>query len=702
MFNKKDKAVTHSNLSPWVLVVIIVLFTALFFRNSGLYPLVIDEYYYNQFSRLTSFSAAYYPNYLYYAIYRSTLLCGDNFLSCVQFLNCGLYVAAFFPIYRIAQTVCVPKIAIWVSLLALLAPFNYFTAFFMTEAPFFLVFWALIWTILCINFAKKTQFWKWAIVGIALGIAGLIKVNALLITPAILIYLFYECFLVNKCGRKGLLINIAVFLAFILITKLGLSFILVGRAGLSFGGIYTGALLHVTDVLISTNSLVSNATSSPSIWFYLEQKLLIIGELIHILAFNFMPICFIFGVAIANIFAFFMSKRMQAIDSVEKQNFYCLCFFLIINLLLLTSAFTWVAIHFGGEKLHTMRRYYEFAFPLFFIAIAAQLPHTVEIQSKFKIGIFLVVAIFTGIAIHGVLGGLYWYIDWFSPNDLVFYGWICLMMLALVLWLYRAQLGNYFYLFCVLPLIISFANYGIFQSLQQSRIAASDLDKAGLFVRQHLSKEEISKLAIGSNKPNLMSLFYFDNPEVAIQKLPENGQFELPSLPKGKDWILLLGSYSLADEAFNSTHMDYLPLGYATLFGGHGFLDLDLSKGDWPGIIEKQIGLSDSPERWGTWSIKDKVILQFTKPLPRKFNLVIDARAFGPNVGKEFQVRLGQNLDSFTLGSNFEKKIIPIFNPQKLNTLEIEIPKPTSPLDLGQGSDARKLGIGLAKIQIQW
>jgi hypothetical protein len=54
------------------------------------------------------------------------------------------------------------------------------------------------------------------------------------------------------------------------------------------------------------------------------------------------------------------------------------------------------------------------------------------------------------------------------------------------------------------------------------------------------------------------------------------------------------------------------------------------------------------------------------------------------------------------LGAQFSTIKIAIDNPQRLSRLNILVPIPSSPKSLGQGTDDRRLGIGIESLQIAW
>ena len=108
-------------------------------------------------------------------------------------------------------------------------------------------------------------------------------------------------------------------------------------------------------------------------------------------------------------------------------------------------------------------------------------------------------------------------------------------------------------------------------------------------------------------------------------------------------------------------------------------------------------GLS-SPEPWGSWSVGNKVTLRFDKPLPTQFKLQVTARAYGPNAEKPITLLLGKQKESMAFRSfnSMQTRNIKLKTP--VDTLTFVVPEPTSPAELKESTDDRKLGIGLVQV----
>jgi hypothetical protein len=107
-------------------------------------------------------------------------------------------------------------------------------------------------------------------------------------------------------------------------------------------------------------------------------------------------------------------------------------------------------------------------------------------------------------------------------------------------------------------------------------------------------------------------------------------------------------------------------------------------------------------EPWGAWTEGPTVKLRWWGELPHKFTLILDVRAFGPNVGKPVFVKIGGQSISFTLSKAEPQQVRLAFDLKAPgDTMTIEIPAPTSPASLGLSSDARLLGLGLTSLRIE-
>ena len=89
--------------------------------------------------------------------------------------------------------------------------------------------------------------------------------------------------------------------------------------------------------------------------------------------------------------------------------------------------------------------------------------------------------------------------------------------------------------------------------------------------------------------------------------------------------------------------------------------------------------------------------------MPRKFTLEVEAKGFGPNVGKEAKIVFGKSVRYIMLKAEPVKYSIPFENEDDARRVEIIPPLPTAPNKINsQNLDFRRLGVGLISLKIKF
>ncbi|PIJ50133.1 phosphoglycerol transferase I [Erwinia sp. OLTSP20] len=114
-------------------------------------------------------------------------------------------------------------------------------------------------------------------------------------------------------------------------------------------------------------------------------------------------------------------------------------------------------------------------------------------------------------------------------------------------------------------------------------------------------------------------------------------------------------------------------------------------------------GLSQT-ESWGRWSdanLQPDVRIGFQQPLPARFSLTMEARAFGENIHKPLTIRVGSVSKTVMLTDDVEQVTLTLDNPDAASEITLTPPAPTSTNEgFSDGSPSRKLGIGLVSLQV--
>lgn len=118
----------------------------------------------------------------------------------------------------------------------------------------------------------------------------------------------------------------------------------------------------------------------------------------------------------------------------------------------------------------------------------------------------------------------------------------------------------------------------------------------------------------------------------------------------------------------------------------------------------KQFSGISRPESWGRWSnaqLGDEVKIEYNTPLPKKFDLVITAKAFGANANRPIPVRVGKEEQTLVLENEVTTTTLHFDNPSNASTLVIVPPDPVSTNEGNiLGHSPRKLGIGMVEIKV--
>jgi phosphoglycerol transferase len=681
-----NKVAAQSKINAYLLIIVIAAAFLLTIRNTGLYPTVFaDEYTYSKFSRLLPFEEVNIPGYLYFFTYKVTSLCGDGFLGCARVLNVLFFILAAPFIYLIGRKLTGEKTAALIAVLSIFGPINTYTAYFMPESLYFLSFW--LFAYLVSNIKKELAVSRWIFMGAIFGVSALIKPHALFLAPALGIYLP----MVQR--RSGVetqdmfrYYKYFGFFASAISTKLIIGFALAGNSGITiFGSAYT--------------SIASESMGAGH--YIILIKLAFENFQGHILA-----LCLLFSVPVGQLLLttkFFLRRDSESRTSVNIALYTSLILFsLLIVVGLFTASIAGSGPYESNARLHM--RYYNFAFPLLLLVAASQLSlNAISTPIKFR----AIIGLPIGVAIcYAAYSHLAPYIPSFvdSPelrgftfNSSVFYVLSGLSLFSTALWVYADRSGAKFFLYLFMPLAVCFSTFYVNQELRQ-RLVPDVFDKAGMFTKQYLSNEDISKVVVvGSNPAGLFrSLFYLDNSKASLEVISKGSTYDLSKLPADKEWILVIGDHALSDSKFFQ-----LPMNGFTLARAHGSNVIDFKKTVWPGVISSIHGLS-SAEPWGTWSASDVVIFEYSMPLPEKFNVHLTAQAFGPNIGKEFEAHVGDRTVKFSLSAVAEEKILEFDNPTGSRILIINVPAPMSPRELSKGlsGDDRSLGVGFVALKI--
>lgn len=670
-------------LTYLLLISMSFLFAFLMMRGMGIYPVVFaDEWSYSSYSRLHPFDKAGVPSYLYLFFFRLTSLCGDGFLECARTINNFFIVLTLPLIYAIARQLCSTLPALVVAILSVAGPINSYAIYFMPEAMYFFGFWILSWIVLTQNTLTLERYAL--LVGLALGLLSLVKIHALFLLPSLVCYVLYRGWRSGDSSslKSSVTAALILILAFA-VTKLGLGYLFAGRAGVTFFGSLYGA---------QAGSLAQDKSLTDLVYSALVN-----------LSGHGMALALMFGLPIVVILVTRCRRSVlnENVNDLAKQDLIVYTTLVLVPLLMLVGYFTASVSGTGPYenvgRLHM--RYYNFALPLFYLIAATQLSAEAKVTRRNVVAALVVVLIAFYALWHLLAHFIPSMVD--SPElrgftfGSGFYRFFALAGVATIIaWVFNPKKAAKIFIFGVLPVVILISSWYVTVEVRK-RQSPDKYDEAGQFSKRYLGSATSQLAVIAPDSAALLrTLFHIDNTRAKIVELELGSSIDIAALPPNVSWLLLIGDYKLPSKVGR-----VLNLGTYTLVTTHQDYQIDLKQASWPGIVSNSQGLS-APEPWGTWSIGHEVLFEFDNNLPKHIRLSMDARAFGPNEGKEFRITIGKNERSFQLKNTPQTVSFDFTLAGNERMVKISIPQPTSPKSLGLNDDSRKLGIGLNQLQI--
>jgi phosphoglycerol transferase len=192
--------------------------------------------------------------------------------------------------------------------------------------------------------------------------------------------------------------------------------------------------------------------------------------------------------------------------------------------------------------------------------------------------------------------------------------------------------------------------------------------------------------------------FHLDDKDSMPLLLEPNAPIAEYQIPANKKWMVLMGDNPLPDTVFpvvRTPHYSLVRLPEPE----PAVVNMKLSGTPDPRFVSGIEGLSHA-EPWGRWSNAKRVLIHFAQPLPRRAGVLLSAKAYDINATLPFTVRVGGQSKEVRLGWSEQHLRLQFDTDGSARTLEIDIPKPVSPEELGRPGDPRKLGIGISEITI--
>lgn len=667
-------------------VLAMFVFMTLAFRNIGLHPGVFaDEWIYSSAARLSDISRAILPSYLFLLIFGNTSSCGSAFLECARLLNAGFIVLSMPFIYLVARRYTNTWVSLLIAGLTAVGPFSSYSAYFMPETLYFLGFWIFVWHALGSS-ALINPLRYGAVTGVLLGLMMLIKFHAVFVLIGFCAFMLL-CLLMRtpglNPGRTLVIAGTAVVVT--LLVRFAAGYMIAGRAGLSLTGSFYG---NMADSALSLQRLLE----------LLPLTLTIASN--HLLALGML-----FGIPIATLLAQPAIPGNQKAAAVGRLPLLPLVSALLIVLVGITSVFSATVVganpYESSDRVHM--RYYDFLFPLLFILAAAQLRVSEDAGAR-RVRTRLAALTTAALAVYALLIAMHRFVpnhvDHPDLRGFMAHSTLCVILgcvglVALAAWGYRRRLGAQIFVFVFMPLSLLSSGVVVSQ-IQSQRMNTDKYDHAGEFVRLYLA-EQTDGLVIAGYDPSklIQTQFHIDSPQTRVVYVSHGEALDASNIPPESNWLLVFDTHEIRLPTYGT-----LDMGEYTLFRLTPANVIDFRSSTWPGMLGRVEGLSH-PEIFGRWSNAANVDLHLTTPVSGKVQLVLEARAFGPNIDEPFTLELGDQEQQFTLGGDAREISLTFDLTEPAQRIRIRVPHPVSPRELSFSADDRPLGVALHQLHIR-
>lgn len=514
-----------------------------------------DEYIYSISARKVQpwdpAPVADFSNYLFNLVYQSTNLCGDNFYNCGKLLNLGFFLGFVFTVFLVASKFLPFWAAYGFMAATALSPLSVYVSMFLPESMyFFFIGLVLVATLRAI---KNFNYVNWAVVGASIAMASLVKPHAWLSSIAIGLTLVIIGLTNKTLGFKVTILSAAALVSTAAISRLAVGLAVGGPKALGFFGVYLGESV-VEQVVSRTgpNDLASEVFSP------VDGVIALFGTQLNT---HLLSVLALMGIAVVGLIVALIDLiRTRTLKPAS--GFGLLVFIWLFSMILEIVIFTgWVT---GSGDDHTTRvllRYYDFLFvivPLAGLAVfAANLQLKVNILLRWTLAIAVAAMItpaFSGyfgtltiqIADAPNLAGLVVNQEIFNAAAIV---GICAVFLfatfpKYVVWSFLA----------LLPVTLVGTGWQIQDQYQGFRGTLSPADKAGRFISDNFTQEEIDRALILANSrfDATNVAIWADSARIKYEMYVPGTQFNSDQANSETSFIAVTGDISVTGEFLSS------------------------------------------------------------------------------------------------------------------------------------------------------
>ena len=559
--DKLDKAFWQR--TAWVVPTVGLALIWVMSRVGAVLPKIMgDELTYSTNARHLALADSTIPNYLFNIVFSTTNACGYGFYGCAKTINMFFLIGICAVIYLAARLFAGRGISFAVAMLTMLGPISSYVSYFTPDLMFYFATSLVIYFLLKTN--EGSAWWRFALIGVGMGLVTLIKPHGLFMIPPIVLYALYLAYKANDRRILRALTNVGSFLVATFAVKLGLGFVFAGERGLVFfGGNYDGAATKVvassggqaadlvaTTVSTASASLASALPTNPvaAAWSFANGDWIapLGSQVFYHLAFAMI----FFGLPMIVLLRQFVTAHRSKGATTESDRLAVLVTWSSFVLLAVSAVFVAAAPAWGEELSdRVMVRYYEYILP--FIALAAITDSA--LKAKFSnvskwvwLGSFTLVFVIALPQMNTLVPPLFTdsaLIASVLKSGLTLWTFAILTLIALFLWFRNAEHGAKIWAFGMTSIIVLVFAISSYVNMTVPSSVVGIYTNASRWAHDNLTEEQKQGLIVyGNVKPNVQQAqFWLDDASVTGQTFAEGSEVDLTAVPEGT-YILAIGN----------------------------------------------------------------------------------------------------------------------------------------------------------------
>lgn len=501
-----------------------------------------DEYVYTSAAKHLPFAEQYFSNYIFSWVMSATNYCGNDFYVCTKSVNSVFFVLAIVFTFLIALRFLTFGWSVFVASVTALSPIAIPVSYFMPEIMYFAAMTGVVLVALWV--AEKGKWQLWIFVGIALGLAALVKPHAIFMLPAFSIFAVVVSYKLASGNWLAGLRSAGATISGFFVSKFGLGFLFAGTEGLKLFGGYGSPVDALTSVVENQAPTVSQEAGTQATGL----ELLLSVSFGH-LVMHFAAVLLIAGLPLLLSLRVLLSVARKPEPVGPVSSLFILVGLITFSMIAVVAVFE-AYVTVGGDD-HSDRlilRYYEFLIPQF-IVMGLLLPRFTDSKLVWRAlqgSIVIAAALFFSIyypanfdqqyADSSTLPGL-------AASGGLFIAIAVAVSAAVLYWIFTPEEGNVIMGRFIIPLFLVVA-----LALSQNNLIAINgtqayFDQAGWTSRDVLADVPGDRiLVIGQTRTEVFTVkFWIDEPNIKDLLVLEGSVVPAGNV-SDSDYVVTLGN----------------------------------------------------------------------------------------------------------------------------------------------------------------